>query len=158
MLCNPSFAKKIWGGGTNKYRTEVCMYGGFRVSKFRVRHSSWRIVHHHRMGVVDTAAAWVRLEMAFWEPVHGGYIELQIYKEFKQDMGHNVQTKYRRGSRFPGTLYEGRKEVQRKNFHWRISPSQLPIVFNRRIVRVYQIEADKEEYVCQGVGARILPT
>ena len=98
------------------------MYGGFRVSKFRVRHSSWRIVHHHRMGVVYTAAAWVRLEMAFWEPVHGGYIELQIYKEFKQDMGHNVQIKYRRGRFFPENIHKGNKGEQVKHVHRKFLP------------------------------------
>ena len=39
-----------------------------RVRNFRGRHGSWKLVHHHRVGTVATAAAWVGLWAAFGKP------------------------------------------------------------------------------------------
>ena len=81
-----------------------------------------------------------------WEPVHVGHTKLQGSKDGQLNLVHNVYTRDRRGSCFSGTLFEGRKGGQVKCFHRRIAPSQVPIMFNRRTVRVHQIEVEKEGY------------
>ena len=68
MSGSPSFVRQLWGGGINRDRTAVLMSVGYRVIKFRGRHGSWRLVHHHRVGGVTTAAAWAEIGAAFGNP------------------------------------------------------------------------------------------
>ena len=65
---DPSFVRHVWGGGINRYGTEVLMSVGSRVRNFRGIHGSWLLVHQHRMGVVTTAVAWVGLGDDFGNP------------------------------------------------------------------------------------------
>ena len=44
------------------------MYGGSRVRNFRGRYGSWRLVYHHRVGVVTIYAAWVGIGVDFGNP------------------------------------------------------------------------------------------
>ena len=64
----PSFVIQLWVGGINRDRTAVLISVGSRVRNFRGRHGSWRLVHHHMMGGVTTAAAWVGLGVDFGKP------------------------------------------------------------------------------------------
>ena len=41
---------------------------GSRVRNFMVIHGSWQLVHHHRLGGVTNAAAWVGLGDTFGNP------------------------------------------------------------------------------------------
>ena len=51
--------------GINRYSMAVLMSVAYRVRNFKGRHGYWRLVHHHRVGVVTIAAAWVGLGAAF---------------------------------------------------------------------------------------------
>ena len=93
-----------------------------------------------------------------WEPVYGGHTELRSSKDVKYNLGNNIKNIDKRGSRLPGTLYGGRKEVQGKSVHSRIVTSQGPIVFYRSTVCVHHIESDNEGDGCQGVGSSIRTT
>ena len=46
----------------------VLMYVGSIVINFRGRHGSWLLVHHHRVGGVNTASALVGLGASFGNP------------------------------------------------------------------------------------------
>ena len=61
---SPSFVIPLWGGGINRDRKEVLISVGYRVIKFRGRHRSWRLVHHHRVGVMTKNEVWVGLGAA----------------------------------------------------------------------------------------------
>ena len=58
---NPSFVRQLWGGGISRDRTAFLMCVGLRFRNFRGIHGSWKLVHHHRVGKVTTAALWVGL-------------------------------------------------------------------------------------------------
>ena len=53
-------------------RKAVLMSVESRVRKFRGIHRSWKLLHHNRMGGVNTDAAWVGIVAAFGNP----YIEV----------------------------------------------------------------------------------
>ena len=65
---SPSFVRQLWGGGINRYRTEVLMYVGSRVRNLRGRQRYWRLKNHHRLRGVTTAAVWVGLREDFGKP------------------------------------------------------------------------------------------
>ena len=65
MSDSKSFVKRLCEGGINRDRTELLMSLGSIVINFRVINGYWRIVHHHRVGGVTTAAAWVGLGDSF---------------------------------------------------------------------------------------------
>ena len=65
---SPSFVRQIWGRVINRDRTAVLMSVGSRVRNFRVINGPWRLVHHHRVGVLTTVAAWMGLGEDFGNP------------------------------------------------------------------------------------------
>ena len=68
MSGSPSFSRQLWGGGINRDRTSVLMFVESRVRKFRGRHGSCQLVHHHRVGRETTPSVWVGLGSAFGNP------------------------------------------------------------------------------------------
>ena len=68
MSGSPSFVRQLRGGGINRDTKAVLMSVGSIVRKFRGRHGYWQLVHHHRVGGVTTAAAWVGLGDSFGNP------------------------------------------------------------------------------------------
>ena len=139
------------------YRMAVLMSVGSRVRNFRVRHGSWLLVHHHRVGGVNTATAWVVLGGGLWETFRGGNIELCSSKDVKHSLGHNVYAKDISVSHFPGNFCEIRKGGQVNCVQRRISPSKVSVVFNIRKVRVRRINVYNELSGCQEVGASTRP-
>ena len=83
---------------------------------------------------------------------------MQSSKDVENNLGHNVKTRDKRGSRFPGNICEGRKEGQVKRAHRRIDPSQGLFVIYIITDGINHIKAHKEGDRCQGVGSIIQPT
>ena len=56
------------GGSVNMDRMAVLMYVRSRIRNFSGRHGSWRLVHHHRVGVATTSSEWAGIGAAFGNP------------------------------------------------------------------------------------------
>ena len=82
--------------------TAVLISVGYRVRNFRGRNGSWKLVHHHRVGRVNTVAAWVGLGDAFGNP----YIEAILSCGFMRTLNKIWDTKSQLKTRQESTSKE----------------------------------------------------
>ena len=111
-----------------------------RVRNFRGIPGSWKIVHYHRVGGVTTAAVWVELGTAFGDPSMEAILSYGVPRTLYTIWYTTYKLKTVESSVSQKISVEVRKRDKESMSAGGFIYKQVPIVINRRTVRVHQIK------------------